>query len=152
MNNRTAGHYGWVLALTLAAASTALQAQVYRWTDDQGITHFSQTPPVEAEGRERVKTLSPPKSSEQEAWQELNTQVKEMQDREDILKENTLAEKEQQDRERNCATARRTIGQLDNDEPLRIRGADGTRRKLTDTERAAHLEKAREMEERYCEE
>ncbi|MCB1758820.1 MAG: DUF4124 domain-containing protein [Gammaproteobacteria bacterium] len=152
MHHRTAGQRALLLALTFAAVSFPALAQVYRWTDDQGITHFSQTPPVEAANRERVETLAPPKSSEAEAWQELNSQVKEMQDREDILKENALAEKEQQDRERNCATAKRTISQLDNEEPLRIRGADGTRRKLTDTERAAHLEKARLMEERYCEE
>lgn len=39
----------WPLLFLLAAASPALGGEVFRWVDEQGITNFSQTPPVDPE-------------------------------------------------------------------------------------------------------
>jgi len=43
---------GVILPLLLLAP--ALEAQIYRWVDDAGVTHFSTSPPPESAGRERT--------------------------------------------------------------------------------------------------
>lgn len=50
------------LACALACA-TAAQAEVYRWTDENGVTHFSQTPPPA--GQEAEIEDVPQKASEE---------------------------------------------------------------------------------------
>ncbi|HSM27761.1 MAG TPA: DUF4124 domain-containing protein [Thioalkalivibrio sp.] len=41
------------LALALLAAMPQVQADIYRWVDDRGVTHFSTTPPPETSQWER---------------------------------------------------------------------------------------------------
>jgi len=90
-----------LMAAGLAAlmAVTSAQAQLYRWTDEQGRTHYSDTPPPEAARQERrvlddrgitVRTLDRALTEEEleqrrqaEASAEAERQVREEQERRD---------------------------------------------------------------------
>lgn len=63
------------LLLTLIAGlvltSPALAERFYRWTDDKGVTHFSQSPPPEGVEAKEVRTRNSASSDQEEAIQDL---------------------------------------------------------------------------------
>lgn len=98
-------------ALLLLAAAPAAAQQVYQWTDANGVSHYSETPPEGIEYRSR--NLSAPQPAPGE--------------REEAPTENPV-----------CRTARENIALLDGDRPLRVDSdGDGEPDKtLTEAERA----------------
>jgi len=121
-------------------------AELYKWTDEQGSTHYSQTPPPSGE----VETIKPPPPADPEAAREQLEQYRETLRREP----DNRADRAQAAREtaeiahRNCAAARKN---LDTYTRYRsVRNAEGELEVLTDEERLSRLRTAREMIEKYC--
>lgn len=54
-----------VILSALLLSTPALAAKFYRWTDDNGVTHYTQNPPAENVQSKEVRILGP--SSDQEA-------------------------------------------------------------------------------------
>lgn len=53
-------HFPLLLAVfLLAATGPAAAAEVYRWVDDEGVTHYSATPPPDRDA-DRVEASNPP--------------------------------------------------------------------------------------------
>lgn len=92
-----------VLTLALVLAAMPVMAQtVYRWVDEQGVTHFSSTPP-EGMQAEELHLRAPP-GLDGEPEQELELAVEP-----EPGSEPSIAEI----RARNCATARNNLAQLE---------------------------------------
>ena len=134
--------------------SVTVQAGIYRWVDENGVTVYSQFPPPADVEKKKIDAPSPPPVTEEEAWKEVNQDWKKMQDRQDIIKEQAIADSErgqkEQDEQKNCDTAQRMIEQLENSRNKRMRTADGKTIRTSAEEREEQLLKAREMEEKYC--
>ena len=134
--------------------SAAIQADVYRWVDENGVTVYSQVPPPADVQKKKIEAPPAPPVTEKEAWSEVNQPWKKMRDREDLIKEQSTADSEQlqkqQAREKNCETAQRSIEELSNADLKFIRKSDGTIERLSADERRKQLSKAREMEKEHC--
>ncbi|MCP4287673.1 MAG: DUF4124 domain-containing protein [Gammaproteobacteria bacterium] len=135
--------------------SATIQAGVYRWVDENGVTVYSQVPPPAAIEKKQMETQPPPPNTEQEAWEEVNQDWKKMRDRQDLLKEQATADSENAERAqagpKNCDIARRTIEQLKHSYRKVIKNADGNNQIMPTAERRKQLDKAYEMEEKFCE-
>ena len=134
--------------------SAALHAGVYRWVDENGVTVYSQVPPPADIEKKLMEAPPPPPVSEEKAWEEVNRDWREMRDRQDVTKEQAIADSEKQEKqqkqEENCETAQRSIKELRNPDIKFIQKRDGTTERLSAKEREKQLSKARDMEEEYC--
>jgi hypothetical protein len=138
-------------AVILLLALPAL-AKSYRWVDENGVTHYSQRPPVEAESVE-IKPPPPPATPADEAWKELNKKRLKLEDaREDRKLETDKAKKEAEEKKQRaeaCAAARKRLAIYEGP-PTRIKTADGEYIRPTEEQREAKRQEARELIEKYC--
>ena len=134
---------------------TGLEAEVYRWVDENGVTIYSQTPPLGQVEAESITTPPPPPTDPNETWEDLNRQWQEMQDREDARKdqkeEAAKEAKNQAARAKNCRAAQYNLQRLVGGRfRMRIREPDGGYRFLPPEERQAKIERARQMISENC--
>ena len=126
--------------------SLPVQAEIYRWTDANGQTHFGEKPPL-GQGAERVEqqplnTMQPPP----EVPSLINWREREVQVQEERRAQRLQQEKQQQAREQQqqrCQQARDSLREFE-------------RRSYTDTRlealqsRNVRRERLRERVEKYC--
>ncbi len=120
-------HPGRLLPLFLLLLGTAAQAaEIYRWTDAQGRTHYGDQPP--ASGAEKIVEPPPPSPLSQD---EVNARLEAIRaQRQTAAEERALAREaqakaaaEQKQRAAECAAARRQHDAMQ--AAQRIRDADG---------------------------
>ena len=141
------------LALLLALlVSAAVQAEIYRWVDENGVTIYSQTPPPDSEAK-RIKTSPAPTGAENSQRQ----LEEEMQKLEDYREDKALAEEKRQKEERerqlneeNCRKARSNLDNLTALSRRLLKMPDGSYQRLTEEQRQQKMEEARKMIEKYC--
>lgn len=127
-------------------------AQVYKWTDDDGRVHYSDTPPSDTDA-----TLLPIESAETDLEATLREQV--ARERELELREQTEADEAEDAAaeaahraavERACAQARERVATIESARRISRVGADGIRRTYNEEERAAALAEARQQVREWC--
>ena len=138
--------------LTVLAPAVAL-AQVYRWVDDEGRVHYSDTPPVGVEA-----TLMPIESEPTDLEASLREQVErerelDLQQQLDAdAAEDAAAEAARREAlARACTRARARDETIETARRLSRVEDDGTRHTYNDEERAAALAEARRQVEEWCE-
>lgn len=139
------------VALLALAAAVAVQAQVYRWVDEQGKVHYGERPPGGAKAspvEDRIAT--PPgtvKPKADTAQQERDFQRRQMEREQKEAREQRSAEKSKQacERERSrlatLRSARRVTAGVDD---------KGDRRYLSDAERADSIRTQEDAVARAC--
>ena len=142
-------------ALALLAATAAVHAEVYKWTDANGQVHYSDQPqgsdnaPIVTPGVTPGSAPASPAGGTAAEQQRklLNALTTERLEREE---QQRVAKAERERRERNCQLARDQLrayleagGLYDLDE-------QGERRLLTDTERSAAEDAVRTDVEKWC--
>jgi hypothetical protein len=141
------------IALTLCAVSCAAPAyaQVYRWVDEKGVTHYGAQPPQGAKAREvEDKLANPPGSAPPPAedWQDKDRQFRQRQ-----IETGAAEEKKAQDAER-----RRTMCNEQRDLLARLKGAGrtyrldekGERVYQDDSERENAIARQEKIVAQYC--
>ena len=135
-------------ALLVAPAA----AQVYKWTDETGRVHYSDTPPTDADA-----TLLPIESEATDLEASLREQV--ARERELELREQTQADEAEDAEaeaahraavERACIQARARVATIESARRLSRVDADGNRRTYNEEERAAALAEARKQVTEWC--
>lgn len=121
--------------------------EVYRWVDDEGVTHFSAQPPKNRQSdrmntktghsdpidyRGRFSASDPEEGEEGESDNEAPGPSAEADMREA------------------CQTARQNLQKLERGGRIAETADDGTRRYLTEEQREARMERAREAIEKTC--
>ncbi|WP_163835782.1 DUF4124 domain-containing protein [Spartinivicinus ruber] len=143
-----------LLLTSLILISTNLTAgKFYKWVDEDGVTHYSTTPPKEGQG-EVVNTRAQ-KSSSKEAGEKKLKGIKdaeaakkqEQTDKEEFEKELTKAKKE---KEENCKQAKQNKIQLTIKNRVRMTMEDGSVKILSAEEKDAQLKKADEAIKEWC--
>ena len=126
-------------------------AVMYKWVDEQGNTHYSQTPP---NSDVEVKTIKPPPKVDTEAaskaLEEQNKKVSE-------LREKRLAEAEEQEKtdsekaekDKNCQQAKDRLASYQRPR-VNLENSDGTIRTVSEEERQAEIKKSKEYIEKAC--
>lgn len=131
-------------SLLAALSPICMAAQVYKWVDAQGVTHFDAQPPQGAEATTVIKSppsvAKPPASpsggviGDQKA---IDQQVKRQ-----------VAEQEAQ-LKAFCEQARTNLAQLQNNPRVR-EDVEGNMRRLTDEERSQRIDETRKQIEQNC--
>lgn len=147
----------WLLVFTVLGAAVA-PAQIYKWVDGAGVTHYSQTPPEGAAARKL--DISVPASSqagddaaararkEIEAADRAVTERRRLEDLQAGQRE--AARKQAEASVYDCAAARQQLGVLERGGPVYRVGPHGERNYLEDSARDGEIARMRREVERLC--
>jgi len=133
--------------LVLALCGNVMAAQVYKWVDAQGVTHFGAQPP-QGQQVETVNTVTAPaKSTTMPApVVEDETEVDQQSINRKVKRQ--VAEQEAE-RKRYCETMRTNLAQLQNNPRVRVEEKGETRR-ITEEERQARIAETRDKIAENC--
>ncbi|PHQ23924.1 DUF4124 domain-containing protein [Marinobacter guineae] len=144
-----------ILTLTLLLAvvpGVAMSASVYKWTDENGVTHFGDRQPTGAKA-ERVNVRSGTSSDAAGKKQSPQERLQDMQDRQEgeaeKRQETAVEEARRKQREANCATARSNLDVIDRNARIRIE-EDGEQRYLSEEEIAEKRAEFERIAEENC--
>ena len=131
--------------------SFTCHAAMYKWVDEQGNTHYSQTPP---NSDVEVKTIkAPPKVDTEAAARALEEQNKKVSDlrekRINEAEEQEKAESEKAEKEEKCQQAKARLASYQRPR-VNQKNPDGTIRTITEEERQAEIKKSKEYIEKAC--
>lgn len=116
-----------ILMLTLLMAMTpglVAGASVYKWTDENGVTHFGDRQPTGANSEQvnvRSGTTSRNQAGQRQSAQEQLGELQEQQrSQEQRRQETAVEEARRKQREANCATARSNLDVLNSNARIRV--------------------------------
>lgn len=140
------------LAIILAVAPfAATGASVYKWTDENGVTHFGDRQPTGKQS-ERVSVRTG-KSSGSQQRQSPQEQLEALEAREadeaGKREESAAEEARRKQREANCSTARSNLNILDRNSRIRIE-EDGEQRYLSPEEIEEQRQQFQEIADENC--
>ena len=147
-------------ALALVAGLGLLPAvaqTIYKWVDEKGVTHFTETPPPPGAKGGKIEVKPTPPSSDRASddpatWKErartLEQQRHDPENAED--KARKTAQRERSEREQRCRKAHVALDQLNNVGRLYVYDAKGERQYLSDEERPAEIGKAKRAIAEAC--
>lgn len=149
-----------VLTGVIISAAVALcgiaQADVYRWLDNQGGIHYTESPPP-AGNRDRgtrIHTYGAPSGGQEQGHQRaqaIQNQLKEIAtQREKANSERNKQETEKTRRTTNCQAARDNLAKLQIRTNRRLIDKEGNVTTLTEEERLKRMETARKQIEENC--
>lgn len=135
-------------SLLLAMSSTTMAAQVYRWVDAQGITHFGAQPP-EGQAAQTLNTVAPPPkpSAPEAATGESHAPLGDQQAIDRKVKQQVV--EQEAERKRYCETLRTNLAQLQNNPRVRVE-EKGEVRRLTEEERQARITETQQKIGEHC--
>lgn len=141
-------------ALSIAAfVAAAHAAQVYKWIDEEGITHYGEQAPADYE-YELVTTSGAPPADAEKA----KARLQKMRAAREEQKEKTLdyaAQQKQRDEEakirtENCDSAKSNLKTIEENARVRVLGEDGEFRYLSEEERQQQIDRAKEIISNNC--
>jgi len=126
--------------LLLALCGNVMAAQVYKWVDAQGVTHFGAQPP-QGQQVESVNTVTAPAKPAATPAPVAEDETEDDQQSIDRKVKRQVAEQEAE-RKRYCETMRTNLAQLQNNPRVRVEEKGETRR-ITEEERQAKIAETR---------
>lgn len=133
--------------LALALCGNAMAAQVYKWVDAQGVTHFGAQPP-QGQQVETVNTVVAPGKSVTAPAPASQEKSEPDQQSIDRRVKQQVAEQEAE-RKRYCETMRTNLAQLQNNPRVRVE-ENGETRRITEEERQARITETRDKIAENC--
>lgn len=144
-----------ILTLTLLLAATpgiAMSASVYKWTDEDGVTHFGDRHPTGKKSElVNVRSGTSSKSASDRATpQERVSEMEERQKTEaEQRRETAQEEARRKQREANCATARSNLEMINSNARIRVE-ENGEQRYLSPEEIAEQRQRFEEIADESC--
>ncbi|MEH6566753.1 MAG: DUF4124 domain-containing protein [Halopseudomonas sp.] len=141
-----------VIAIALGLACTPLMAEkLYKWVDENGVTQFSQQPPVSSQ-YERMNVTAPPKlGSEMAPEPAESSSTADAPDDSPATAATQQQTKEQQAlQEAQCAKLREDLTTMENNPRLGRTNAAGEMERIGEDERQSMIAKAREELATHC--
>jgi hypothetical protein len=140
------------LLFVLLSMALQLQAEVYKWVDEQGRVHFSDRPDAGASTEIKIKEQQPQSSDGQ------NDRQLQMQRMLDVYAEERADKKEAQQkqqaerkkRKQNCARAKDRYNTHIRARGIYNLGNDGERQYLSEAERTRHIKQLKSDIARWC--
>jgi Domain of unknown function (DUF4124) len=135
----------WLVLLPLPA----MAQQMYKWVDEKGVTHFSESPPpdgnatkveVRPTGTERPRT---------DNWKDRELESRQRRAQKETAEEETRR-KEDSTREQRCSHAREGLDTVKNSRRVYSLDEKGERVYMEDKDRPAAIEKWSQDVGRYC--
>ena len=149
-----------ILASTLVTPpAVAQQATVYKWTDDQGVPHYSDQPPINATSealpiryRRSDKSTAPSRPKANEAQEDTAKPDEEQNADATADAASTDREKNLAQRTATCKQAQARVANYNQAQKLYKPGPNGDRIYLTDEELDAERADAQRVMEEWCSE
>ena len=147
-----------LLALACLAAAGASAQTIYKWVDEKGRTHYSESPPPEVKSKATAVKIdtTPPSGADAPkpdttTWQEkeLESRQKRVTSAEDQRKSEEIA-KEASAKKQRCDNAQEMLRRLYTQVPVYSRDKDGDRRYLEDKDREAAIEREKKIVADNC--
>ncbi|OOZ41407.1 hypothetical protein BOW53_03940 [Solemya pervernicosa gill symbiont] len=138
-----------LLTSLLILAPPIVGADIYKWVDDQGITHFTQQPPM-SQPAETVKPrgIKPPDDAEakkqRESYWDAFKKDKSQTEPKPISAENQAI------RQENCKRAKENLQKLADNPGRRMRDNDGNVYMMPEEQRQQRMEEARKQIKENC--
>ena len=136
--------------LLVAAPAISSAASVYKWTDENGVTHFGDRQPSGQQAESVSIRTGKRSESNRQSPQE---QVKALEEREaekaERQEESAVEEARRKQREANCETARSNLSILQRNSRIRVE-EEGEQRYLSEEEIAEQRVKFEEIAEENC--
>ncbi len=138
---------------------TEAGAAAYKWTDEQGKVHYSDSPPASRNAQKLQETKPPPTQADApDARERLDKLLKDQQrlkevseeEREELKEAKEKRAKEGSANAENCVAARNHLTNLQRDIPLYTLDAKGERNYLGDAERSAGIARAKQEVDHFC--
>lgn len=157
MRNFTIRQLPALLFATVVAAAPPLHAQVYKWVDEKGVTHYSESPPEKDKDKSKAKKIDTtpatgnapggtPKAAKSASDMEL--EFRQRQNQRDQQSRNESQQRERQ--QANCADARRNLARYQEQVSLFRRNDKGEREYIEDRERQAEISRTQSYIDRNC--
>lgn len=136
--------------LLVAAPAMSSAASVYKWTDENGVTHFGDRQPTGQQAESVSIRTGKPSESNRQSPQEQVEALEEQEAKEAERKEESAAEEaRRKQREANCATARSNLSVLKRNSRIRIE-EEGEQRYLSEEEIEEQRLKFEEIAKENC--
>ena len=142
-----------MLALIMGMApALATGSSVYKWTDDDGVTHFGDRAPTGGNAEQvNVRSGTSRSGEGRGSPQEQLNELQERQQNEAQRREETAAEEaRRKQREANCATARSNLDLINRNARIRAEGEDGELRYLSPEEIDERRQEFKRIAEENC--
>jgi len=140
-----------ILLVVVFGCSTTF-ATMYKWVDDEGMTHYTQTPPPDGIEAETLKP--PPAIDSSEAIKDIKEKQKllemEREKRRKRIKEKQREAKEEARREKNCQLARARLKSLTDRPRVLVKQPDGTMVRATEEQRQKEIAESKEVIKEFC--
>lgn len=139
------------LAVLLVAAPTMTSAaSVYKWTDENGVTHFGDRQPTGQQSESvSIRTGKPSESNLQSPQEQVKALEEQEAEQAVRQEESAVEEARRKQREANCETARSNLSILQRNSRIRVE-EDGEQRYLSEEEIAEQRTKFEEIAEENC--
>lgn len=140
------------LAMTgLVVCPLTFAQQMYKWVDEKGVTHYSETPPPEgAKAAAKIELKTPtPDRTPTDNWREREAQSKERRAKQGVQDEQARQQDERQ-RASRCRAAQRQADAMKNYARVFRLDDKGERVYLDDKERDSQLQEANREIARNC--
>ncbi len=142
-----------VLVVMTSASSAAGEHGIYKWVDDNGTVHYSQTPPPDGKAQE-LKPAPGPADDPAAISGKLRKQVDEMEERLTEKREGAADAQQwaeiQKLRRENCANARANLDKLQQGGNRAYRTPDGEVVRLTEEERQRRIDETNRQIQENC--
>jgi hypothetical protein len=141
------------LALGLVLSAPLQADEIYKWVDEEGVTHYSQQPPLSGDAA-RVGVDSPPDEELERERQEMEATGERLKARREERREaerqaqTNASEREQ--REQRCADLRSSLSKLTENRRLLVPDGEGNVRRLPEEERQERVAERRRQIEEEC--
>jgi hypothetical protein len=132
----------FMVSLLISPLCTA--AQIYKWVDAQGVTHFDAQPP---QGQQATTVVTPSSSVSQPATLPGSKAIGNQQDIDNTVKKQVAEQQAQL--KAFCVQARTNLAQLQNNPRLR-EDAGGEMRRLTDQQRQERISETQKQIAQNC--
>jgi cytoskeletal protein RodZ len=135
------------LALALLLIAPLASAQVYKWTDAQGTTHYSETPPATGTKYSQVSvtsdTSTPASSDNSSAASSSSSQDSDSQSTQSLPDT-------PENRSKLCASLKTNMGTLQGTGPVVMQGPNGQQQLLNADQRKQQLDATQSQYQQYC--
>ncbi|WP_426143111.1 DUF4124 domain-containing protein [Pseudomonas sp. DWP3-1-2] len=132
--------------LALAISNTSQAAQVYKWVDAQGVTHFDAQPPA-GQAAQEINTATPPPAPASGRPTDDVDGEKQQRAIDTKVKKQVAAEETR--RKENCTTLRTNLAQLKINPRVREEVEGGVRR-LSEEERQSRISETQKAIDDFC--
>lgn len=142
------------LALGLALSAPLHAAEIYKWVDEDGVTHYSQRPPPSGDAA-RIGVDRPPDKEiarERREMKQTGERIEERREQRQEAEQQARKDADQREqREARCADLRSSLTKLTRNRRLLIPDDEGNVRRMPEEERKERVAERRRQIEEQCE-